>query len=152
MRILFLLTLSLILCSPRSHAQETPPTLEERMSDADFQASGLDRLSPEQLAHLNQWLTVHEAAGGASASGRGFYSDADARETIETRITGTFTGWMGNTVFQLDNGQSWRQAESGRFYTGSMTNPAVTIKPMILNSWLMKIEGCGCSVRVQRVK
>lgn len=148
------LTLFLLLCSLSTllFAQTMAPTLEERMSADDFRASGLNGLSPQQLAHLNQWLSAHEGDGGGSASGRGFYPDEGAREKVESRITGTFTGWMGNTVFQLDNGQSWRQAESGRFYTGSMTNPEVTIKPMILGSWLMKIEGCGCSVRVQRVK
>jgi len=28
----------------------------------------------------------------------------------------------------------------------------VRIKPMLLGSWLMYVDGCGCSVRVQRIK
>lgn len=152
-----ILTLLLVLCSlpATSQAQSLAPTLEERMSKSDFTASGLDNLSPEQLAHLNQWLAANGMEGTAS-TGSGprhdFYPDPDERVTIVSHITGAFTGWLGNTVFRLDNGQSWQQAESGRFYSRSMTSPAVTIQPMILGSWLMKVDGCSCSVRVHRVK
>jgi len=55
-------------------------------------------------------------------------------------------------VFKLDNGQEWRQAESGAYDAGKFENPVVHIKPMVLGSWLMYVEGCGCSVRVQRIK
>jgi hypothetical protein len=55
-------------------------------------------------------------------------------------------------VFKLENGQEWEQAESGSRATGTFDNPAVRIKPMILGSWLMYVEGCGCSVRVKRIK
>ena len=42
---------------------QTPPTstLEERMSQSDFRAAGLDHLSPEQLKYLNEWLRTHGA-------------------------------------------------------------------------------------------
>ena len=42
-------------------AQTPTSTLEERMSQADFRAAGLDHLSPEQLKNLNQWLQLHGA-------------------------------------------------------------------------------------------
>jgi hypothetical protein len=55
-------------------------------------------------------------------------------------------------VFTLDNGQEWRQAESGIRDTGKINSPEVRIKPMLLGSWLMYVDGCGCSVRVERIK
>lgn len=152
---IFLSAILLILCSPLANAQVPPPTLEERMPQADFRAAGLDRLSPEELAHLNQWLAEHTSHPATSSSGFGwnsFYPDEEARDTVESRITGTFTGWRGETVFRLDNGQRWRQSESGRFDAGEMNNPAVTLEPMMMGSWLMRVEGCGCSVRVRRVE
>jgi hypothetical protein len=30
--------------------------------------------------------------------------------TTESRLRGEFTGWDGETVFELDNGQKWQQA------------------------------------------
>ena len=99
---------------------QTPPattsTLEERMSQADFRASGLDHLTPEQLKYLNAWLQSHGAGNAQVVSPSGqpvFYPDSGARDTIESHIVGTFTGWRGKTVFKLDNGQEWKQAESG---------------------------------------
>jgi hypothetical protein len=139
-------------------AAQTPPqqpaTLEERMSQADLKASGLDHLTPEQLKYLNEWLRAHGAGAGTqqlvTASGQPvFYPDQSSREIVESR---QFTGWHGHTVFKLDNGQEWKQAESGAYDAGKFQDPVVRIKPMLLGSWLMYVEGCGCSVRVNRVK
>ncbi|GAH42277.1 unnamed protein product, partial [marine sediment metagenome] len=58
----------------------------------------------------------------------------------------------GKTIFRLENGQEWTQAESGQFSNGKYDHPKVKIKPMLLGSWLMYVEPCGCSVRVERTK
>jgi len=136
---------------------QTPPTstLEERMSQSDFRAAGLDHLSPEQLKYLNEWLRTHGAGSVQVVTPGGqpvYYPNDSARDVVESHIDGTFTGWRGKSVFKLDNGQEWRQAESGMYDAGKFDSPAVRIKPMLLGSWLMYVEGCGCSVRVQRVK
>jgi hypothetical protein len=125
------------------------------MSQTDFRAAGLDHLTPEQLKYLNTWLQTHGAGNAQVVTPNGqpvFYPDSGARDTIESHIAGTFTGWRGKTVFKLDNGQEWKQAESGMYDAGKFEDPVVRIKPMLLGSWLMYVEGCGCSVRVQRVK
>ena len=136
--------------------QQQPATLEERMTQAELKASGLDHLSPEQLKYLNEWLRTHGAGAGTqlvTANGQPvFYPDSSARETVESHIDGLFTGWHGHTVFKLDNGQEWKQAESGAYDAGKFQDPVVRIKPMLLGSWLMYVEGCGCSVRVNRIK
>lgn len=149
------LALILLAAAGTVAAQPQSPTLEERMSQAEFRAAGLDKLSPEELAQLNAWLQSHGGTQAKYVSANGkqvFYPSSGERSLIETRITGTFTGWRGKTVFRLDNGQEWQQAESGSFSAGEMDNPAVKIKPMILGSWLMVVDNCGCSVRVERVK
>lgn len=130
-------------------------TLEERMSRSDFTAAGLDRLSPEQLKSLNDWLRKHGLAPGAPVA-RGdaleFYPEEKEREVVEAHIAGRLDGWMGKTTFKLDNGQVWQQAESGVRTDLGLNAPAVRIKPMMLGSWLMYIDGCGCSLRVKRIK
>lgn len=151
-----LVGLALFLLAFAAGAAETP-TLEERMSKDEFHAAGLDKLSPAQLKSLNDWLAGHEAVKTVkefvTPTGKPvFYPEESGRQTIETRIEGTFRGWYGKTLFKLENGQEWTQAESGQMYNGKYENPKVKIKPMLLGSWLMYVEGCGCSVRVERTK
>jgi hypothetical protein len=134
-------------------------SLEERMSRAEFTTAGLDRLSPEQLKSLNDWLRVHGLAPGAPVAVGGtrngvveYYPDDKARQPIEAHIDGRVDGWLGKTTFKLDNGQVWQQAESGMRTDLGLNSPAVRIKPMLLGSWLMYVDGCGCSLRVKRIK
>jgi hypothetical protein len=151
-----LVGLALSLLAVAAIAAETP-SLEERMSRDEFHAAGLDKLSPAELKSLNDWLAGHESVKTVkefvSPTGKPvFYPEESKRQVVESRITGTFHGWYGKTVFQLDNGQEWTQAESGQMSNGKYENPKVKIKPMLLGSWLMYVEGCGCSVRVERTK
>jgi hypothetical protein len=134
-----------------------PPTLQERMSKEEFHAAELDKLSPEALKRLNDWLAAHPVTvtvkETVSPSGKPvFYPESAKREKVESRIVGAFTGWNGNTAFKLDNGQEWVQAESGRYGVRKIEHPRVRIEPMMLGSWLMTIDGCECRLRVERTK
>jgi len=129
-------------------------SLEESMSQTQFHAAGLDKLSPDELKTLNAWLHSHASATTTVVTPSGqpaFYKDSE-REIIESRIDGKFSGWYGKTVFKLENGQEWTQTESGSFSNGKYDHPKVRIKPMILGSWLVSVPACGCDVRVERTK
>jgi hypothetical protein len=155
MRPITSLALSLLVTASAANAQTPSPTLEERMSQADFSAAGLDKLSAEELRALNAWLEAHGSGivqYRSPTGGTVFYPDQSARPDVEDRISGVFQGWRGKTIFTLDNGQKWQQAESGARDTGKFDNPAVKIKPMLMGSWLMYVEGCGCSLRVKRIE
>ena len=156
MRLLPSFALTLLIAATAASAQTPPPpTLEERMTQAEFHAAGHDKLSADELAQLNAWLGTHGGATTKYVTASGapvFYPDSGEREAIETRLVGTFDGWKGHTVFTLDNGQQWQQAESGSFSYNAIKDAKVKIKPMLLGSWLMYVESCGCSVRVNRIK
>ena len=130
-------------------------SLEERMSQSEFHASGLDKLSPDELKALDEWLRTHYTTTTTYITPEGspvFYPKESDRQVIESRINGRFTGWYGNSTFTLENGQEWKQAESGSRTCATVENPKIKIKPMLLGSWLAYIESCGDSVRVMRVK
>ena len=130
-------------------------SLEERMSQSEFRAAGLDKLSPSELNALNEWLRTHNAATTTLVTPSGqpvFYAKEADREVVEDRIDGSFSGWRGHSVFKLENGQEWTQAESGSSACGNIEHPKVKIKPMLLGSWLMYVESCSESVRVTRTK
>jgi hypothetical protein len=74
-----------------------------------------------------------------------------APDEIRSRFDGEFTGWSGNTLFRLENGQVWKQAQSGRS-SYRATRPQVTIKRTALGGYRLLVEGDDQSVRVERVK
>lgn len=142
-------------------AQEQQPfsSLEERMTGQEFERAGLDKLSPSELAVLNQWIRErsvanYEAAGESASSSAGADAPIDdmAREPFQARIVGDFTGWTGDTVFELENGMVWRQVDNATFFIPSVDNPTVTIRPGFMNSWVLTVEGYNSSTRVERVE
>lgn len=157
MRILVLmLVFGWMLHAGATQAQEMEP-IEQRMSAGDRAASGLDKLSPAELAALNAWLEGNMSEKAIRKSLVGFpvmhlFSGGDDPQPIVTRIVGEFSGWKGATTFTLDNGQVWRQIEPGRLVARRTSNPTVTIKPAMMGTWMLRVEGYNGSVRVQRLK
>ena len=70
-----ILVLFLVLAAPAAIAQEFS-SLEERMSSDDFSAAGLERLSAEELARLNDWLRANWPATAAASP---YPAQADSR-------------------------------------------------------------------------
>ncbi len=72
-------------------------------------------------------------------------------DSITSRYDGEFTGWSGRTLFKLENGQVWRQAESGRYRT-TLDRPVITIERAAFGSYRLKVEGLNRTIRVKRVR
>ena len=150
------LAIAFVFCIAGFARAETFSSLEERMSQNEFHAAGLDKLSPDELNALNAWLRTHYGTQVTYVSPTGkpvFYPQESSREPVDAHIVGQFTGWYGQTVFTLDNGQQWQQAESASYQCGKFENPKVTIKPTLMGSWLMYVDPCRSqSLRVTRIK
>jgi len=152
--------LALPLCGLSVHAQEAPAQgLQQRMTSDEFKAAGLDKLSPQELQSLDNWLSAHPKVTTqvvtkvVTATGKPvFYPEKTSRSRIDAHIVGHFDGWGGSTEFKLDNGQVWRQADSGSASCPARENPWVKIKPMMLGNWLMYVQDCNESIHVQREK
>jgi hypothetical protein len=76
---------------------------------------------------------------------------AESVQQIQSRYDGEFSGWSGNTLFRLENGQVWKQAQSGRIAFRA-TRPVVTIRRSTLGAYRMNVQGLDQSIRVERVK
>jgi hypothetical protein len=170
-RLVFSLLLLTLMTSGLSASQPFS-TLEERMTGQEFREAGLHKLSDDELAALNRWIqqrsltleeyrgdeiadraepTRKESSGDAAEDRRGF-ADSSERSTIRSRIAGNFSGWRGDTEFELENGMVWRQAESGEFAVSEMENPEVEIRPRLLGTWRLSVEGYNSTVRVERIR
>lgn len=158
-----LLTLFFFTLSGQLVAQQAFSTLEEQMTGKEFTASGLEKLSAEELAALNSWIrsrslaTVSAGTAGTSTAsdGRGFENqnirDMD-RSTITSRLVGAFTGWDGQTTFKLENGMIWQQADKDKFYIKAVENPVVIIEPGVFKTWRLSVEGYESECRVERIE
>ena len=160
-------------------AQDSDAPIEERMSTAERQATGINKLTADELAALNAWLSrqqaevvereVAEATQAIEAQQqqreesqdrRGlreriadvFAGDDNDSDTITSRLVGTFDGWDGETVFELENGMVWRQAETNLYTVRATTNPEVVIRRGLFDRWRLQVKGYNKRLTVERVK
>jgi hypothetical protein len=158
------LTILMLAISASAVAQQGFSSLEEQMKGTEFEKAGLNKLTPEELAALNQWIRSHSLAtletGRGSSTGatdsRGRESSDNVKDmprtTITSRLVGTFTGWDGQTTFKLENGMVWQQADKDKFYVKAVENPMVTIKPAFLRKWKLSVEGFDEKCKVRRLE
>jgi hypothetical protein len=140
------------------HAQNFS-SLEERMSQRDFESAGLQKLDTEELEFLNRWLQERgltapaNAASGVPSDRIGLTPKRDpANEIVRSRLLGSFRGWTGNTVFRLENGQVWQQTGGGSFGGVSLESPEVTIQQGLLSAWYLRVEGYNSRAKVKRIE
>ena len=75
---------------------------------------------------------------------------SNCNAAIETTISGDFNGWDGETIFKLDNGQVWQQAQYDYMYSYSY-RPDVTIY-QTSSGCRMKVEEEEETILVKRIK
>lgn len=161
---LILIPMLLSVAALAQAASEGFSSLEEQMTGKEFSAAGLNKLSPQELGALNDWIRRHsvatlstpvaaDAPPAADADRRGLPSDPEDDESpITSRLVGKFSGWDGQTVFKLENGMIWVQADKDKFYIREVENPEVTITPGIFSAWYLSIDGYGSKCKVRRIQ
>ncbi len=163
--------LLLLAFAPLAWSQSTPQVanVEQQMSADEFKAAGLQKLSAQELATLNNWLqrkvgqetakAVEVATAVAKEEGRkevteknrGFF-DFGSSEPIKSTLVGEFRGLANGRQYTLANGQVWEQIEAASLAGVRKTNPGVTIKPGLFNNWFLVVDGYNTAAKVRRVK
>ncbi|HEX8280061.1 MAG TPA: hypothetical protein VF551_01680 [Chthoniobacterales bacterium] len=138
-------------------AQESGfPGVEKLMSPKAFEEAGLNKLTPEERARLNEFIssytasTNQEAANAAVDRAVKDNKIASMPQIIESRIVGRFTGYNGRSRFQLENGQVWAQSQQVTQKYPPVDSPPVII---VKAGWghRMYVLGGG-NIRVSRMK
>lgn len=134
--------------------------VKELMSPAEFRAAGLVKLTTQELASLDRWLnqyteTVITVATSQDASPERSASAKRATvppspAVIETCIEGDFSGWEGETIFKLCNGQIWQQAEYDYMYSYSYRPDVVIYRTSA--GYRMKVEDEEETILVVRLR
>lgn len=147
-------------------AQAPYVKLEQRLSAEQLRATGLDTLTPEQLALLNSLLdeqtraTVQAARveAKAEAAAAGTQRDPDpsrfiglSDEPIASRAKGTITGWAPGSEFTLENGQVWKVLKGERQLDAPLESPEVLVVPGIAGRWFLQVDPELPKARVYRI-
>lgn len=143
---------TLLAVSVQAEEKSDFPGIEQLMTAAEFKAAGLHQISDDELIKLNQWLTQYTATEAPVVRAKSkTVKKAQKEEKVSARIIGRFEGWRGETVFELDNGQVWKQRLKGR-HDANLESPEVLITRNWLGHYRMQIVASGRSVGVERIK
>ena len=161
----------LVACAGNAAAQEAAPSgenfpgVKKALTPAQYAATGLDKLSPQERANLDSALkgyfsgatqqVVQQAVAKASAQAVDQAvktHKVEAPLLIESKIVGTVDGWSSlGTIFTLENGQRWKTVDNEHRYFPPVTNPDVFIVKEEFLGYKMAISGGG-TVRVRRIQ
>lgn len=147
--------LALILPQVLQAQEREFPGVQKLMTEEEFRDAGLEQLDADELEALNAWLIRYTA--GESAVIRSDKTIVEVQEAkkefeIVSRITGDFDGWSGKTTFRLENGQTWRQRQSGRYSYSGPPNPEVRITKNLFGFYEMTLVETGKTVGVKTVR
>ncbi len=155
----------------KSTKSEAKParSLEETMRPDEFKAAGLDKLSEDELEHLDAYLQGYrqaaqkKAAEQAQAKAQDEIKKAnekadEAQKTTEevkrdaannrtkldslvSRVDGTIDGIKGHTTIRLEDGTMWKQVNlEEHFRTAVLDHPAAVVLHTPFG-YKMRIEG-----------
>lgn len=111
------------------------------LASATLHAQELDRFLVRYTAEDSQVL---------------FNNDEEVKKAVDEQVITSiilppFSGWSGDTVFRLQNGQVWQQRQGGNYpYRGS--NPEVRISKNFMGFYRMELTENGKAVAVKRLK
>jgi hypothetical protein len=142
-------------CAGSLHSGSSDTTLDltELLTAKEYNAAGLNQLSPDQVAALNRIVTrlVSESTmTGCNEELEKTEKLILALLPIESSIAGEFEGWEGDTVFVLNNGQVWQQDSYAYMYKYAY-QPEVTIIP-VQGRYVMLVDGVDEYVFVRRYR
>lgn len=134
------------------------PDVESLMTPEDFEASGLDKLSDAERAHLSEWVARYRAGavkGPEVQKPPSQWTEEEKRAEKQFRIVANvvprFRGWYGKTVFRLDNGQTWQQRMASQKFRYNGGSSEVVISKNMLGRYVLEHVETGRSALVKRV-
>lgn len=126
-----------------------------QMTDKEKQLTGLNKLSADELNALNQWIKNKQLTIDREIRQRnsGFETrqQSTERREIKARLEKQYDNTLGDTFYELDNGQIWKRISSGSIFLKNDGPQLVTIEPAMMGSWSLRGDS-NKSVKVKRIK
>ena len=121
---------------------EVSGSIKELMSPQEFNAAGLNKLSPDELQKLDAWLQgyrqITEQKAEKKATAR---AERTKMDVIVSRVDGTFLGLTGRTIIRLEDGTVWKQANADDRYRSSVSDHPAAVVIHGVFGYKMQLEG-----------
>ena len=134
--------------------------IQKLITQTQQQSAGLHKLTSPEMDILNAYLNAIVTTVAQSmlselettTLGTGSYGapSYEAQAFIESRISGEFEGWDGETIFKLMNGQIWQQASYAYIYHYAYMPKATIYKAGSL--YKMQVDGVSGAIYVKRIR
>ena len=85
--------------------------LEQLLSKEEQLKLGIATMSPDKKAVMRDALVRLYQQGYRAAQSTAKPAAAPTASVVETQVDGEYTGWEGETIIKLVNGQIWQQIE-----------------------------------------
>jgi hypothetical protein len=130
--------------------------IEQRLTPAQMHETGLDTLTPDQLAALNRLLRSDDETRPTAATPSQVADDPGRHvgmsdQPIHSRVKGDVAGWAPGTVFELENGQQWKVLKGELTLRKPMHAPEVVVAPGLVGRWFLQVSKDYPKARVYRV-
>jgi hypothetical protein len=152
-----ILALLLVVAAPLAWAQHAYRPIEQRLSAEQLRETGLDTLTPAQLARLNQLLRdeADRAAAAVPPPAAGPTVQAFAGmdvALIRSRLKGRIGEWKPGTVFELENGQQWQVQKGYATLRAPLDAPPIMVVPGVAGRWFLQVHEDYPKARVVRIR
>ena len=127
-------------------SEAAPFSIEDELSEENFETLGLRKLSENELRELSKWIENYKT----SPNFEEVTADIEEDYFLVSAIDGNFEGWSGSTIFRLKNGQIWQQRLSGKWKYNKQS-PSVRIKKNFFGYFVMRVDDRK-SIGVKRIK
>lgn len=160
--------------SEKPAKKETTPqkparSLEENMRPEEFKAAGLDKLSEDELQHLDAYLQGYrnaakkKAAEQAQAQAQDEIKKANEKadqaekatevakrdvaasktklDSLVSRVDGSIEGVKGHAIIRLEDGSVWKQTNADDRYRATVTDHPAAVVLHSTFGYKMRIEG-----------
>ncbi len=144
-------------CVPLLVSAQGTINIEQRLTPEQLHATGLDTLTPAQLAQLNLVLRDNApqakapSSGGEEAQHSYFQTGLDDKP-IRTRVRGEVSGWEPGTVFEMENGQQWKVLKGRLTLHMALQSPEIQLVPGISGRWFLQVDEDTPKPRVYRIR
>ena len=146
-----IIVVACLLVSYHALGDENFPGIKKLMSEEEFIKAGLNNQTPKELDALNKWLIRYTANDAQYIKQASIAVKQEEKKDIQATIIGQFNGWNGDTLFQLSNGQVWKQRLTGTWKT-DLQNPEIMIYKNFFGFYEMKVLNAKRKVGVKRIK
>lgn len=127
----------------RAEAKQSVAEAETRVAAvrAEAQKQHAESAGEKKPGWLRALVTLQSAA-----------EKPDEQEAFESQLTAEFVGWRKNATFTLTDGSRWQVIGEDPYVSPPRPAPRVRIRPGMLGSYWMEIEGVRARVKVKPLR